>query len=61
MKRKHELVRVDMGYGPAEHWVTARVIERRAVSQLFAEGPAINLLVEIPGGERIWVSDWNEL
>lgn len=55
------LVRVDMGYGPAEHWVTGKVIDTRAVSKLFSDGTATDILVETPGGERTWVSFWEEI
>ena len=54
-------VRVDMGYGPAEHWVTAKVIDERTCQELFGEGTRTDLLVELPGGERTWVSFWNEI
>jgi hypothetical protein len=53
-------VRVDMGYGPAEHWVTGKVISERACQTLFGDGVTTDLLVELPGGERTWVSFWEE-
>jgi len=54
-------VRVDMGYGPAEHWITAKVIDERTCQSLFGDETTTSLLVEIPGGERTWVSYWNEI
>lgn len=49
-----------MGYGPAESWTTAKVIEERTVAQLFGNGEDKELLVEVPGGERLWVGYWKE-
>ena len=54
-------VRVDMGYGPAEHWVTAKVIDQQECQQLFGNGTRTELLVELLGGERTWVSFWEEI
>lgn len=54
------MVMVDRGYGPAESWVKARVCDQREVDSLF-EGKKINLLVEFPGGERDWISFWEEI
>lgn len=59
-KQPARYVRIDIGYGPAEHWVTAKVCDQRTVSLLFG-GESLDLLVETPGGERIWVSSWDEL
>ena len=60
MKKKQRLVRVDSGYGPAEHWETAKVIQSRMVKQLFSDDLKENLLVELMGGERVWVDSWEE-
>lgn len=54
-------VRVDMGYGLAECKVSAKVVSERKVSKLFEDGQSTDLLVEIPGGERVWVSFWEEI
>jgi len=54
------MVMVDRGYGPAESWVKARVCDQREVDSLF-EGKKIDLLVEFPGGERDWISFWEEI
>jgi hypothetical protein len=50
-----------MGYGPAEHWETAKVIDERTYQSLFGDGATTDLLVELPGGERTWVSFWEEI
>lgn len=55
------LVQVDIGYGPAEHWVTGKVIGERTCQALFEDGTTTDLLVELPGGERTWVSFWEEI
>lgn len=59
-KKPVRFVRVDMGYGPAENWCRAKVVESRMVGQLFSDELVENLLVEIPGGERMWVAYWTE-
>lgn len=55
---KKEQVRVDIGYDLCENSVVATVIERLFVQELFSDELKENLLVEIPGGERIWVDSW---
>ncbi len=59
MKAKR-YVNVDMGYGPAEHWERARVIQSQMVGQLFSDEPKESLLVELLSGERTWVDYWTE-
>ena len=45
-KSKSEYVLVDIGYGPAEHWVTAKVLQRQTTQDLFVPTDThINLLV----------------
>jgi hypothetical protein len=52
-------VMIDRGYGTAEYWVRARVIRSRMCADLFdPDRKSEQLLVEIPGGERIWVAFW---
>lgn len=53
-------VRVDEGYGPAEHWVTVKAIDERRYMSVFSE-PRTELLVEYPGGRRDWVAFWEEI
>ena len=63
MKKKPKpkrFVSVDMGYGPAEYWVEALVIDERQDKGLFDEELQTSLLVEIPGGERLWAAYWTE-
>lgn len=60
-KKPKRLVRVDMGYGPAESWMTAKVIDQRTYQALFGDETKTELLVEFPGGERTWVSFWDEI
>ena len=60
MKRApRRTVWVDRGYGPAEHWTPARAISEQMVNTLFG-APEPSLLVELPGGERVWVSSWRD-
>lgn len=54
-------VEVDMGYGPAENWVAAKVIDKRSVSRLFDNKKQTDLLVELPSKERVWVPFWREV
>jgi hypothetical protein len=61
MKRTVRYVFVDEGYGPAEHWVKAKVIESRMCKDLFDGPDKEQLLVELPGGERFWAAFWEEL
>jgi hypothetical protein len=44
-----------------EHWTPAIVIDERTCLELFGDGTATELLVEFPGGERTWVSSWDEI
>ena len=60
-RRPDRLVRVDMGYGPAEHWVTGKVIDEQTHQTLFGDGTTTDLLIELHGGERTWVSFWEEI
>ena len=57
--KRHVLI--DLGYGPSEHWVRAKVVKNRMLKGLFDEGESEQLLVEVPGGERIWVSYWKKV
>jgi hypothetical protein len=61
MKKPIRWVMVDQGYDLAENWVQARVRDSREVAQLFCDVPIEELLVELPGGERTWVSSWREI
>jgi len=61
MKAPVRNVSVDLGYGPGGDWTTVKVVRSQIVDKLFGEGQAERLLVEIPGGERIWVSHWREV
>ena len=38
MKAVKRCVSVDMGYGPAENWVTATVVDSQTVVELFGGG-----------------------
>jgi len=58
MKRS---VLVDLGHGLAQLWTSAKVIMSQKCKNLFDEGNHEMLLVEVPGGERIWVSHWREV
>lgn len=61
MKRPGKrIVSVDLGYDLAEHWVLAIVVRSQTCRELFTDGENEQLLVEIPGGERIWVAFWRE-
>lgn len=59
-KPKARYVRIDQGYGTNSDWYTVRVIRSEPTQTLF-EGQKERLLVELPGGERIWVAHWEEL
>jgi hypothetical protein len=61
MKKPTRYVRVDMGYGPAEHWEQAKVCDERTVAHLFDDGTSQELLVQLNSQERIWVSSWEEI
>jgi len=61
MKKKQRFIKVDMGYGPAESWERAKVIDSRMVKQLFSEDLKEQLLVELSNGERIHVDFWKEM
>lgn len=52
---------VDMGNGPHEYLQYATVIRESEINGLFDNNPYKVLLVELPGGERVWVSEWTEL
>jgi hypothetical protein len=60
MKAPVRYVSVDLGYGPLEVWTRAKVIASEMVGSLFNNEQREDLLVEIPGGERVWVSNWKE-
>ena len=59
-RKQARYVWVDQGYGMNECWYTARVVDSRMVKDLFGSGQSENLLVELPGGERTWVSYWKD-
>lgn len=62
MKELRHNVMIDQGYGPAEHWVKVKVITAQMCRDLFDDNKQNEqLLVEIPGGERVWVSFWREI
>ena len=62
MKRIVRHVMIDQGYGPAECWVKAKVVDSQMTRDLFDDKKQNEqLLVEIPGGERVWVAFWNEM
>ena len=60
-RRPVRLVRVDMGYETAEHWVTTKVVSERTCQALFGAGTTTSLLVEIPGGARMWIDHWKDI
>jgi hypothetical protein len=63
MKSKARYVQVDRGYGCAESWCRAKVIKSCVRKPLFpvpGEADPESLLVELLGGERIWVDFWKE-
>jgi hypothetical protein len=59
-KKPKRYVRFDNGYGCHENWQTGRVIESRTCTALFS-GETEDLLVEVAGGERKWISFWEEI
>lgn len=54
------IVMVDLGYHTAEHLVSAKVIKSASAKNLFDDNHGEALLVELSGGERMWVSRWYE-
>lgn len=60
MKKNTRYVNVDSGYGCAEHWESAKVIDSQMVNNLFDDGQSEHLLVELLGGERVWVAYWTD-
>ena len=61
MKRVARRVEVDRGYDLAEYWVVAKVIRSQMCKDLFTDSLKEQLLVELLGGERVWVAFWREL
>ena len=62
MRKSVMYVEVDLGYGPAESWTTAKVVGSRKVKNLFDDDDEHeDLLVETAGGERIWVDYWRDV
>lgn len=53
-------VTIDTGYGPREKLERVKVIRSEETKGLFDDKPKEILLVEICGGERIWVAFWTE-
>lgn len=60
-RKKQRYVMIDTGYDLHENWIHAKVISSQMVGRLFDDGQDESLLVEIPGGERIWVDFWQEI
>ena len=61
-KKSTRYVMVDRGYMTNECWYHAKVINSRpCVKNLFTGEMGERLLVELPGGERIWVDYWTEV
>ena len=61
MKFVRRPILVDIGYGPMEHIVQAIAVNSRTCKGLFDDTETVDLLAELPGGERIWVSYWTEI
>ena len=61
MSKKKRFVNVDVGYDLWEHYIEVEVIESSMVKNLWDDGLREQLLVELPGGERINVDYWEEL
>lgn len=57
--KKERYVMIDVGYQTRESWQRGKVIDSHVVESLFDE-PREELLVELPGGERMWVAFWKE-
>jgi hypothetical protein len=53
-------VLVDLGYGLAESWTIAKVVDSRMCKELFGDGEHESLLVEFADGERSWIDRWEE-
>ena len=60
-KNKHRYVMIDQGYWLAENWYKVKVIRSEQVSELFSGETKERLLVELPGGERVWADYWREI
>jgi hypothetical protein len=54
-------VLVDIGYGPAVSMRRVRVIEERKYTPLVGDEMTSHLLVEYPGGSRLWVDVWQDI
>ena len=61
MKRVVRHVMIDRCYNLSENWVKAKVIGSQMCKNLFDDGKSEQLLVEISGGERVWVAFWKDL
>lgn len=59
-RKKRRTVWVDSGHMTNECWGPAEVIDSRQCNNLFGGGTSEDLLVEVLGGERIWVSSWRD-
>lgn len=60
-RKPARFVMINNGYDMHDNWMRAKVISSRMVGRLFDDGQDENLLVEIPGGERMWVAFWEEI
>jgi hypothetical protein len=58
---KPRRVIVDMGHAPHEYQQYATVVREAEHKGVFEDKPHKVLLVELLGGERVWVNDWEEL
>ena len=61
MRKSVKYVEVDLGYGLAELWTTAKVVGSQKAKNLFDNDEHEMLLVETAGGERIWVDYWRDV
>jgi hypothetical protein len=60
-KKPARYVKIDRGYGCNSIYETCRVVDERQYKGLFSEKLQTDLLVQLMGGERIWVSSWEEI
>lgn len=60
-KKPARYVKIDTGYGCQSIYETCKVLDERRCKGLFSDELQTDLLVELAGGERIWVSSWEEI